>query len=60
MAFHPLLVHRSYYVPRSKITRVTATIRHDDVSDKKHQENGFIQSADNKNINSASQYKKLV
>ena len=60
LAFHPLLVHKSYYPNKSSITRVTATVRHDDISDKKHRENGFIQGSDNKNINSASQYRKLI
>ena len=59
LVFHSLLIHRSYYPEKIKKPRITAIIRYDDVSDKKHRENGFLTSADNKNINSAPEYKKL-
>ena len=36
------------------------TKRFRNVEYKKHRENGFIQGSDNKNINSASQYRKLI
>ena len=42
-----------------KKPRITAIIRYDDASDKKHREYGFLTSADNKNINSAPEYKKV-
>ena len=57
LVFSPLLVHRSHYPQKSNHTRITAIIRYDDASDKKHIEGGFVQGSDNKNINSAPQYK---
>ena len=59
LVFHSLLIHRSYYPEKIKKPRITAIIRYDDVSDKKHREYGFLTSADNKNINSAPEYKKV-
>jgi len=55
--FHPLLIHRSHYPTLSNKTRVTAMIRFDDMSDKKHRKNGYITSFDGKNIITAPQYK---
>ena len=60
VAFHSLLVHRSYYPGNSHLPRVTAIIRYDDASDAKHRDSGFLTILDNKNINSAPQYKKIL
>ena len=54
--FHPLLIHRSHYPNISNKTRVTAMIRFDDISDKKHRKNGYITNYDGKNLINAPQY----
>jgi len=59
IVFHSLLVHRSYYPKISNNVRVSAILRYDDASDIKHREHGYLTSFDNKNINSAPQYRKI-
>ena len=59
IVFHSLLVHRSYYPKISSNVRISAILRYDDASDIKHRESGYITSFDNKNINSAPQYRKI-